>query len=267
MSLENKPTSEEKMEMKKGHPNPISVEDSLKGENSPVEKIKDVASAIQNKISHEAGDLPFVRSELEKMEGKMMERSGINEVIERMDDRIIIADIGSGKQYADKAIVKANPDKEIKIVGIDPSDYASKRVSESEAGEKIGSVFGEGENLPIEKESVEIAMSNFTFQELDNEQQKRVLEEMGRIIKENGRIIITEDLSQDSLSGEAYARAKIAIYNLEISKLNMHSDEEWKEFFEENNLEVESSKKWGNDKENKKEQFVTYILKKIEEGE
>lgn len=259
--------SEEELEIKRKHPNPMSAEDALKGKGFPAENIKNAASAVRNKISHEAGDLPFLQNGLEKMEEKMMERSGINEAIEKMSDEITIADIGGGKQYADKAIIEANPNKEIKIIGIDSSDYASKRVSESEAGEKIESVFGKGENLPVENESVEIAMSNFTFQELDDEQQKKVLEEMGRIIKEDGKIIITEDLPQDGISAEAYARAKIAIYNLEVSKLNMRSDKEWKEFFEENGLEVESSKIWGNDKENKKEQFVTYILKKIKEDE
>lgn len=267
MLPENRPTLKENIEMKKRHPNPLSVEDALKEKGSLVEKVKDTASAAKNMISHEAGDLPFARDGLEKMEKTMMGRSGIKEIIEKMGDEITIVDVGSGKQHTDKAIIEVNPDKKIRIVGIDSNDHASKRVSESEAGEKIGSVFGKGENLPIENESVEIAMSNFTFQELDDEQQKKVLEEMGRIIKEEGKIIITEDLPQEGISAEAYARAKIAIYNLEISKLNMHSDEEWKEFFKENGLEVESSKKWGNDKENEKEQFVTYILKKIEEGE
>ncbi|MEA2098129.1 MAG: class I SAM-dependent methyltransferase [Patescibacteria group bacterium] len=232
-----------------------------------MEKIKNVTNVTKNKISHEASNLPFAENGLEKMERKMIERSGINEALEEIDSEITIADIGSGKQHDDKAIIEANPEREIKIIGVDPNDYASERVSESEAGEKIESVFGKGENLPFENEAVEIAMSNFAFQELNDKQQQKVLEEMGRIIKEGGKIIITEDLPQEGFSAEAYARAKIAIYNLEISKLNMHSDEEWRKFFEENGLEVESSEKWGNDEENKKEQFVTYILKKIKEGE
>ena len=146
----------------------------------------------------------------------------------------------------------------------DISDYASGKVSESG---KVESVFGKGENLPIKKESVELATAYFTFQELDDDQQREILEEMKRIIKEDGRIVITDELPQEETSEGVIARVKNILRNIKVSKFNIHSDEEWRSFFGENDLEVESSVIFGYDKENKKEQFISYVLKKIEKAE
>ena len=47
----------------------------------------------------------------------MVERSGVNEALEKMGDDIKIVDVGGGKQHIEKEIIEANPDKEIKTVG------------------------------------------------------------------------------------------------------------------------------------------------------
>ncbi|NOQ68021.1 hypothetical protein GQ568_01105, partial [Patescibacteria group bacterium] len=43
------------------------------------------------------------------------------------------------------------------------------------------------------------------------------------------------------------------------------SEEEWNKFFEDNELEVESSTIFGDDEKNEKEQFISFVLKKAEE--
>ena len=199
-------TSEEKLEeVKEGHSDPMSAKD---------------------KIIHKVSEAGPVQNWLEDRAEMMVEESGVNEVIKKMGDDITIVDVGGGKQHIEKGIIKANPDKNIKTVGVDVSDYASSEVSKSEERGKVESVFGEGENLPIKGESVEVATAYFTFQELNNDQQKEILEEMKRIIKENGRIIITDELPQEETSEGVVARAKNILRNLQVSKFNLRNDEE-----------------------------------------
>ena len=237
-------TSEEKFELaKKRHPNQMSAKD---------------------KMVHGVSEAGPVQNWLEDRAEMMVERSGINEVIEEIDGDVMIVEVGGGKGHIGEETAEANPDKEIKTVGVDISDYASGRISESG---RVESVFGRGENLPIKNESVEIATAYFTFQELNDNQQKDVLEEMKRIIKENGRIVVTDELPQEETSEGVVARAKNILRNIKMSKFNIHNDEEWRRFFEDNDLEVESSVIFGEDKENKKEQFISYVLKKAEETE
>jgi len=218
-----------------------------------------------SKIDHGLGDSN--QDWLENRAEIMVDRSGANEVIRNFDsEEIRIVDMGGGKGHIMREIIKSNPDKEIKTVGIDLSDYASRKVSESKEGEKMNSIFGEGENAPIKDKSVELTTAYFTFQELDNDQQNEVLEEMKRIIKDDGRIIIVDEPPQEKKEG-IEARGKNIIRNLKVSKFNLHSDEEWKKFFEENGLEIKDSKAFGDDRKNERNQFISYVLKKAEQAE
>jgi len=196
----------------------------------------------------------------------MADRSGTNEVIENFaGEEIKIVDIGGGKGHIMQEAIKDNPDKEIKTAEIDLSDYASRKVSESDEGKKMNSVFGEGEKMPIKDKSVEMATAYFTFQELDDGQQDKILKEMKGIIKDEGKIVIIDEPSQEEKPGGIIARSKNILRNLKVSKFNLHSEDEWRKFFEDNELEVESSVLFGDDEENKKEQFISFVLKKAEE--
>lgn len=248
-AFENQPkelTSEEKFKLaKERHPDPRSIRDE----------------AI-----HEVSELKPVQDWLKDRAEIMADRSGTNEAVENFEDEEIkIVDVGGGKGHIMQKIIEDNPDKEIKTAEIDLSDYASRKVSESKEGEKMNPVFGEGENMPIKDKSVEMAMAYFTFQELDNSQQREILEEMKRIIKDNGRIVIVDEPSQEEKPEGIIARSKNILRNLKVSKFNLHSEDEWKGFFEDNELEVESSALFGDDEENKKEQFISYVLKKAKE--
>lgn len=222
--------------------------------------------STKDRAIHEVSELKPVQDWLKDRAEIMINESKTNETIENFDDeKIRIADIGGGKGHFMQEAIKDNPNKEIETVEIDLSDYASKKVSKSEEGEKMSSVFGDGENMPIKGKSVEMATAYFTFQELDDNQQSEVLEEMKRIIKDNGRIIIVDEPSQEEKAEGVMARSKNILRNLKISKFNLHSDEKWRKFFKDNELEVESSTVFGDDEENKKEQFISYVLKKAKE--
>ncbi len=250
MKFENQPgkeTSEENFKLaKKRRPDPRSIKD---------------------RITHKVSELKPVQDWLENRAELMVEKSEVNNIVESFnnEEKIRIVDIGGGKGHIMQEVIKDNPSKEIKTVEIDLSDYASKKVSESDEWGKMNSVFGEGKNMPIKNKSVEIATAYFTFQELDNDQQSEILEEMKRIIKDNGRIIIVDEPFQEEKSEGVMARGKNIFRNLKISKFNLHSEEEWKKFFEENGLEVEDSKIFGDDEKNEKQQFISFILKKAEE--
>lgn len=222
--------------------------------------------SIKDRAIHEVSELKPVQDWLKDRAEIIIDRSGTNEAIENFDgEEIKIVNIGGGKGHFMQEVIKDNPDKEVKTVEIDLSDYASRKVSESGEGKKMDSVFGEGENMPIKDKSVEMATAHFTFQELDDNQQVEVLEEMKRIIKDNGRIMITDELPQEKTSDGVAVRAKNILRNLQVSKFNLRSENEWRKFFEDNELEIESFTVFGDDEENKKEQFISFVLKKAEE--
>ena len=223
--------------------------------------------SLKNRITHEVSELEPVQDWLEDRAELMIRESGTNNVVEKFNgkEKIRAVDSGGGKGHMMQEVIKSNPDKEIKTVGVDLSDYASKKVSKSSEGEKMDSVFGDGENMPIKDKSVEMATAYFTFQELDDNQQAEILEEMKRIIKDNGRIIIVDEILQEEKAEGIIAHSKNILLNLKVSKFNLRSEDEWKKFFEDNELEVESSTIFGDDEENKKEQFISFVLKKVEE--
>jgi len=222
---------------------------------------------LRDKITHKASELEPVQDWLKDRAELMVKRSRVKDVVEKFSgkEKIRIVDIGGGEGHMMQEVIKSNPDKEIKTVGIDLSDYASRKVSESDEGEKMDSVFGDGENMPIKDKSIEMATAYFTFQELDDNQQSEILEQMRKIIKDDGRIIIVDEISQEEKAEGIIARSKNILRNLKVSKFNLHNEDEWRKFFEDNELEVESSTIFGDDEENKKEQFISFVLKKAEE--
>ncbi len=237
-------------EAKRKHPNPMSVVDKAK---------------------HSVSELEPIQNWLEARAELMVDRSGINEAIESFEGRreMKIVDIGGGSQHIEREIVRSNAGRNINVVGVDISDYASGRVRRSEEGEKIGSLFGKGENLPIKEKSVEIATAFFTFQELSDKQQQEVLSEMIRIIKDEGKIIIVDELPKENYTKEKIvARAKNILRNVKISRYNLHSEEEWKEFFGKNGLKVVDYREFREDEKEIGEkfppQFFSYILEKAE---
>ncbi|MEA2098252.1 MAG: methyltransferase domain-containing protein [Patescibacteria group bacterium] len=200
---------------------------------------------------------------LERRGEFIVERSDINEAIEDIEEQeIIIADIGSGKQHINEAMIK-NSSKDIKILGFDESDRATKEVSESGKG-NVESFYAIGENLPIAGNEVNVVKFDFTFQEANNEMTDKLFKEARRVLKDNGRITIIDELPQEKFIDEQATEIKSKTRNRRSVKSNLHSEEEWRNIFEKNELEVENFTIFGDDEENEKEQFISFVLKKAE---
>ena len=207
--------------------------------------------------------------------GKLIaDRSGVNETIENIEkQKIIIADIGSGKSGINEAIIN-NSEKDIKILGFDESDRATEKVSES-SKRNVGSAYAIGENLPIEDNKVDVVKFDFTFQEADDEMVDKLLEEAERILKDDGIITVIEDLPQEKFIDEQSAKIENKVKNRRPGKLNLHSKEDLEKLFKDHNLEIKKLTEpedhevevknpiiFGDDEENKKEQFIAYVLEK-----
>lgn len=228
--------------------------------------------SFSDKIKHKVQEAEPIQNWLKNRAKLMVERSGINDALEDFKDRdsIKIADIGGGSQHIENEIIKNNPDKNISTVGIDLSDYASDKILGSESGEKINSIFGKGEKLPIKDGSVEVATSYFTFQELNDEEQKKVLDEMIRIVEDDGKIIIVDEPVKEENQEGILARAKNIFRNAKVSEYNLHSAQDWRNLFEEKGLKIVEKKEFREDgKEADEEnpaQFFSYVLEKTEKN-
>ncbi len=219
---------------------------------------------------HRASESEATQEFLDKRAKNTLENSGIKETIEAFskdNNKITIADIGAGKQHILKEMIKiiekSDPEVKIKTVGMDIMDYASKKVSESNEGGKMNSVFAKGEFSPIKDNSADIVSAFYSLHELNLEQKKETLAEMKRMVKENGKIIVVDDLSPESKVEEYLNKIQSSAANVKIDPYNVSGEKDMAEFFEENGLEIESSKIFKeNEEDNKEPQHISYILKK-----
>ena len=268
---------------KKRHPNPTSIKNSLSGNKPLREKVGDTLVRVKDQAMHVGSEVGPGWKWLEDRAELMVDRSGVNEVIKRIDEKTIkILSVGAGKQNIEKAIIESNPEKEIRMTGIDISDYALNRISKSEQGKTMDSVFATGESLPIKGKQIDVVTSYFGSQEFTDEQLDNMLKELIRITKSDGRILITEDMLQQECSQEEIdAIRKNKLRNLDNLKFNLHSDLEWREIFKRNDLEIVGEpKKFREDMDYREEkyaenedqikkeyppQFISYTLKKKEE--
>lgn len=99
-----------------------------------------------------------------------------------------IADIGSGSGALLARIKKQYP--ATTLIGIDPDEawigIANKK------SRKIKFIVGEGANIPIKSQSVDIVLSTLALHHMDDDNKNKTLEEMKRITKKGGRIIIAD---------------------------------------------------------------------------
>ncbi|MCK4799877.1 methyltransferase domain-containing protein [Candidatus Parcubacteria bacterium] len=227
--------------------------------------LEELEKKRKGRIGESLGQLneKYGKGWLERRGKLTADRSGISEAIEGLEcEKIVIADICSGKQHINEAILESSK-KNIEILGFDESDRATKEVSRSSEGD-IESFYAIGENLPIKDEKVDVVKFDFSFQEANDEMTDKFLEEAKRILKDDGIITIIDDLPQEKFIDEKSAEIKSKTRNRRPVKLNLHSDEEWRKIFKKNELEVESFTIFGDDEENEKEQFISFVLKNKE---
>lgn len=231
--------------------------------------LEELGKKREGRIGESLGQLneKYGKGWLERRGKLIADRSGVNKAIKDIKDKkIIIADVCSGKQHINEAIVE-NSEKDIEILGFDESDRATKEVSESSEGD-IESFYAIGENLPVNDKTVDVVKFDFAFQEANDEMTNKFLEEAKRILKDGGVITIVDNLPQEKFIDKRSAEVKSGAKNRRPVKLNLHSDEEWRNIFEKNELKVKNSTIFGDDEEskdeNKKEQFISFVLKNKE---
>lgn len=221
----------------------------------------------------------------------IVENSEIGEVIGNIEkEDIVIVDIGSGKQHINRAILDVNPDKDIKVIGVDQSDKATKKASFSDKEKVIESVYGIGdaipakdeensgetfimrEALPIRNESADVVKFDFTFQGANEEKRKQLLESAKRILKKDGIITVIDHLALENPNDDKEARSQNYLLNKGLSKFDEKpkNEEEWINFFKDNGLEVEKSKPYREDNKSGEKyppQYILFVLKKTEQAE
>ncbi|MCK5084422.1 MAG: methyltransferase domain-containing protein [Candidatus Pacebacteria bacterium] len=189
--------------------------------------------------------------------------SGVTD--ETQKNKIVIADICSGKSGINEAILKKFSERNIEIIGFDESDHATKKVSES-SDHNIGSAYAIGEQLPLKDESVDIVKFDFAFQEADEKTRIRFIEEAKRILKSGGMITFIDELPQDSFVSRQSNKLKSRLYNRRFGKLDIQENDKLSKFFTENGLEIVKRKCFREDGNSEKPaQFVSYILKEAEQ--
>ncbi len=201
------------------------------------------------------------------------ENSGISEAIGNIDKKdIIVVDIGSGKQHINRAIEEANPEKNIKVVGVDQSDKATKKASFADGKKVIESAYGIGEAMPVKEGSADVVKFDFTFQGANEEKIQKMLEQAKSILKKDGIITVIDHLKQENPSDDKKARMQNALLNKGLSEFDKEAknQEEWEKLFEENGLKVESARTYredGNISEKNPAQYISFVLKKAEQAE
>lgn len=198
--------------------------------------------------------------------------SGISEAIGNIDKGdIILVDVGSGKQHINKAIMEANPEKNIKVIGFDQSDKATKKASFAGGKKVIESAYGIGEALPVKNESADVVKFDFAFQGASEEKRKTMLEEAKSILKKDGIITVIDHLAQENPSDYKKARMQNALLNKGLSEFDEEAknQKEWEKIFTENGLIVERATPYREDGEvsdEKPAQYISFVLKKAEVG-
>lgn len=264
-NFDSEPFSEKKMNQK--------LDDNIRKEQNFREAKDRHPNPISNfrEMIHETSESEATQEFLNKRAIKTLEYSGIKEAIEALskdNKEITIADIGAGKQHLLKEMIKiiegSDPETKIKTVGLDSMDYASKKVSKSEEGNKMNSIFAKGEFSPIKDSSADIVSAFYSLHELNGERQKEMLAEMIRMVKENGRIIVVDDLSPESKTEKFLNQIKSSAVNVKIDPYNVSGEKEMTEFFQENGLEItEDPRMFKEDEKDSKEPWhISYVLKK-----
>ncbi len=234
--------------------------------------INEAISKVLDRIAEEESD-EELRSNIANFDDKVMalkeEKRATEEefdvdgtINEGQKNKIIVADICSGKQHINEAILEKYPNKNIEIIGFDESDHADKKVSES-SDFNIGSAYAIGEQLPIEKGIVDVVKFDFAFQEADEKTRIKFIKEAKRVLKDDGIITFIDELPQDNFVDRQLSKAKSRLYNRRSVELDIQDDKDLQSFFIENGLEIVKRKCFREDDNlEKPAQFVSYILKK-----
>jgi SAM-dependent methyltransferase len=134
-------------------------------------------------------------------EGAVVSFAGVGNPHERADFRPgeTVLDLGSGAGL-DAIIASWHVGAEGKVIGVDlnPSMCLKAQAHAAASGTRMECREGRMEDLPLQDESVDVAISNGVINL--SFQKRRVVEEVFRVLKPGGRISVTDIVSAKQLS-------------------------------------------------------------------
>ena len=104
---------------------------------------------------------------------------------ERLVEEKVVLDIGSGVGYGSQVLAA----KASSVIAVDLSEEAVRYASKEYPGNNIHMVAGDGHDLPLAKDSVDVVVSFELIEHLHR--QKDHLLELGRVLRPNGFLIIS----------------------------------------------------------------------------
>lgn len=239
-----------------------------------IEKERETHDAHSERIIK--GEPAFPSEDFEKSRAEAIEKyAHLSEAITANVDKeeILVLDVGSGKQYINRAIFEAmakkNLNKKMKFIGFDQADKAIEKTSYIGDEKIIEHSYGVGEALPVKNESADVVKFDFTLQGASDEKIKALLSEAKSILKEGGIITVIDHLKQENPIDDMKAKIQNKILNKGMSEFReAKNQKEWEEIFKDNGLEIKIATPYREDgeiSEDKPAQFILFVLKKVEE--
>ncbi len=294
-------TSEEKFKKaKERHPDRTSVREALNSSKSSKGKIIDAMERAQKKFSHFMGEFGVGSMLLEKRarEEVLKNIELINDFFKAGGNYL---DIGCGKGHIMHELEKINSDKPIQFIGIDIYDRPTNKVRkqivltrkkeveprlkeiEDETGEDMLNLdfgklrekepqtfsFATADKLPFKDKVFDGATMFYLLHHLKPEMQKKAMEEAKRIIGDDPDqyIFVLEEIA-DSERQKKISEKHDMLVNPEIkfgeTPHGYGSDQEWKDFFKESDMEVVKTHYYSIGSKEKPLEEAFYVLKKAE---
>lgn len=232
----------------------------------------------KKQIIHVIAEWPFFDEKSQKRAEWFINETGIEKYL-RKGGRYL--DAGMGKGHIVQRILKDMEDKGEPLEGYYGIDIANKplekvqgrerrRIKEKGSQNPMNFVWAASEALPFQERSLDGVSYNFCIHhmlpEKDGDRIKThlslIFREAKRVIKKDGYIFIAEDLV-DSEEQREFTEYMDRRLNCEGSDVSHHykSDEEWKEFFSQNGLEVVGEKFFKSEHRGGSVKHGFYVLK------
>ncbi len=154
--------------------------------------------------------------------------------------------IGAGKGHEMDEIDQLLPGSE--VLGIDPHDYMTSPVADrlenlAHSASYLGEHFRAEHLDGIEDNSMDGITFNFVLHHIDKDTHEKIMSEIKRVLKQDGYIFLAEDLANSAEEAQMVEKIDRKV-NMEIcdeAPHNYKSLDEWKDYFDENGLEVVES--------------------------
>ena len=228
---------------------------------------------FKEKIIHKASELSPWDKDSQKRAEWFINETGIEDYLKK-DGQYL--DVGTGKGHITQRILEDMEKRDTTLKGYYGIDIASKPLKKVQKREQtrtgidnknpMNFSWATAEALPFKDQSLDGVSYNFAIHHMNKEDIDNAFKEAKRVIKQEGRIFIAEDLVETEEQKRTTEEIDRKL-NVESKKIehNYKSDEEWKEYFADNGLELINEKFFHSDYKKGSVQHGFYVLKLKEE--